>query len=734
MPVTAPESEAQNPSTSGLEDLIEFIKELALEVDVDTIERAYRFCKEAHKDQKRCSGEPYFHHPIEVCKLLAELRLDTASLVTGLLHDTVEDTLATLDKIEEEFGKEVADLVDGVTKISKITFLTSEEKQAENFRKMILAMGKDIRVILVKLCDRLHNMRTLQHLAPEKQMKIAKETLDIYGPLANRLGLSSVKRELEDLSLRYTKPEIYYKLVTSVAKKKEERETYTQEVKTIIEKCLSEHGHKNASVSGRPKHFYGIHLKMEKGNLSFEQVYDITGFRILVETVEACYGVLGLIHSMWTPLPGRFKDYIAIPKANLYQSLHTTIIGPGGEHLEVQIRTQKMHETAEHGIAAHWAYKENKTDDKDKKKFDWLNRLLESNRDLSDPSEFLESVKLDLFMESVYVFTPNGEVKEFPQGATPLDFAFSVHTDVGNRCMGAKVNNRMVPLKYTLKSGDTVEIITSSNQRPHKDWLKIVKTSRAKSKIRQFIKTLEYEKSLEMGRVILERLLKRQNVRLKDVIKDSRLKKVAESFSHRSTDDLLSDMGYGKVSVRKVLARLFPKEHENAVKEKKGALQRIFDKAAKDSQARNVVKVKGVDDLLVRFAKCCNVVPGDEVIGFITRGRGISVHVRNCSKIFDSDPHRLVDIEWDVSQTQERSVKIKIVCVDQTGLLAAMSEVIRDQKANITQAQIGSTRDLKSLCNFTITIKDLNHLNRIISKLEAIHGVISVHRVQKRES
>ncbi len=739
--VTSPPAEE---SDSLLTDLLTVVTKNNPKADLALVRRAYQFTADAHKDQKRKSGEPYLIHPVGVARLLADYQLDTATIVTGLLHDTVEDTRATLEEIQKEFGDEIAALVDGVTKLSKMTFKTSEEKQAENFRKMILAMAKDLRVILVKLADRLHNMRTLQHMKQEKQAQIAQETLEIYGPLANRLGLSSMKRELEDLSLRYMKPEIYFKLVALVEKRLEERQDYVKDVQAMVQSALQSHGYTSALVTGRPKHFYSIHTKMEKRNLSYEQVYDITGFRIIVDTVEACYGCLGLIHSLWTPVPGRFKDYIAIPKANFYQSLHTTVVGPKGEKVEFQIRTRQMHDTAERGIAAHWAYKEGGSNNRDLERFKWLSRLVEANQDLGDPNEFLESVKLDLFSEEVYVFTPKGQVMEFPQGATPLDFAYTIHTDLGNRCIGAKVNNRMVPLKYKMKSGDTLEILTSPNQTPNKDWLKIVKTGRAKNKIRNFIKTVEHERSLATGEMILDKELKRNSLKLKALMNDGSLLKVAESFSFKSVQDLLSAVGYGKISPQKVLTRLVPKdkdkdkekdkEKETEEKKEPGMLQRFFQAAKTKTADRHVVKVKGVEDLLVRFARCCNPVPGDPVTGFITRGRGISVHSRNCPKIFDSDPHRLVEIEWDISSQAQRSARIRILCEDRAGLLADMSQVIKEQKVNITRAQIGTTRDKKAVCHFTISITSLPQLKQVISTLEGVPGVIMVERVQKKSN
>jgi GTP pyrophosphokinase len=739
-----------SPESAGAEafaELLATFRKYHPAESTELLERAYRFSEAAHREQRRSSGEPYILHPIAVAKILAEAQLDATTVATGLLHDTVEDTVATLEQIEQTFGKDVASLVDGLTKIAKISFQTSEEKQAENFRKMVLAMARDLRVIVIKLADRLHNMRTLQHVPPEKQVRIAQETLDIYSPLANRLGLQAWKRELEDLGLRYTRPEIYYKLVAQVAKKREAREQYARDVQAMIEQALESHHYHGAIVTGRPKHFYSIHKKMERKKLTYDQVFDITGFRIIVATVEQCYGVLGLIHSLWTPVPGRFKDYIAIPKANLYQSLHTTVVGPGGEKLEVQIRTKEMHETAERGIAAHWAYKEGVSGDTAREKFQWLQRLVEWNRDLKDNTEFLETVKMDLFPEDVYIFTPKGQVLEFPAGATPLDFAYSIHTDLGHRCIGAKVNARMVSLKHKLKSGDTVEIVTSPHQTPNKDWLKIVKTSRAKSKIRAFIKAQEQASSRQMGQAILERELKREQLSFAALLKDGTLQKVAEQFSLKSADDLLSSVGYGKISPKKVLTRLqplvgtapgsasgatAPAPAKDAPAPQAPGLSRIFENASKQqAREQTPVTVKGIEDLLVRFARCCSPVLGDPVVGFITRGRGITVHNKRCPKVIGSDPNRIVDIEWDPTTPAERTVKVTVIAEDRPGLLADLSQAIRDNRANITRAQIGTTKDRKAVCNFTIAIRDLSQLRKILSSLEALPGVIRAERVQR---
>jgi len=729
---STPEISAKLPAAPTLDDLVAKVLSYNPQADIGIIRRAYEFSESLHRGQKRSSGEPYIHHPVEVAMILAEYHLDTVTIATGLLHDTVEDTATTLEEIESKFGPEVRTLVDGLTKISKISFRTSEEKQAENFRKMVLAMAKDIRVILIKLADRMHNMRTLQHLKPEKQVMVAQETLDIYSPLANRLGLSAVKIELEDLGLRFTKPEVFYRLVQLVSKKLDERAKYTQDVQAMIQDGLDEHGYSGIQVTGRPKHFYSIHRKMESRNLAFDQIHDMHGFRILVNSIEQCYGALGVIHSIWTPIPGRFKDYIAIPKANMYQSLHTTVIGPGGERIEIQIRTHGMHETAEKGIAAHWVYKEGRPTSSTSDKFTWLNRLVEWNNEFKDPTEFLESVKLDLFAEDVYVFTPKGLVKEFPQGSTPLDFAYSVHTDLGNRCIGAKIDGRLVPLKHKLVSGDTIEILTSPNQKPNKDWLKVVKTSRAKNKIRAFIKTEEFEQSKAMGQVMLEREMKRADIKSKTTAKDGTLLKIAESFSLKSLDDLYSEIGYGKLSVHKVISKLNLK-NSPIQSEGRGPLQQIFDRAAEKTSGAQVVKVKGIDDLLVRFARCCNPVAGEAVIGFITRGRGISVHRTSCPKILNSDSHRRIEIEWDQTKKAAREIKVRIVSVDRPGLLADLSRTIRDNQVNITRAQIGTTKDKRAVCVFGVDVLDLGQLKKIISTLENVPGVVSVTRVQKKE-
>jgi GTP pyrophosphokinase len=707
------------------------------EAKLDLVRKAYDFAEHAHKGQTRSSGDPYVIHPTDVAQTLAELKLDIPSVVTGLLHDTVEDTHATLELIEKEFGKDVAELVDGVTKLSKITFKTSEEKQAENFRKMILAMSKDIRVILVKLADRLNNMRTLEHLAPHKQKNIAQETLDIYAPIANRLGISWMKLELEDLCLRYLHPDSYYKLAQRVTKKKRERDKYTEEVTSILEEKLKEYD-VHALVAGRAKHFYSIYKKMERRNVDFDQIHDMIAFRIVTDNITECYKALGVIHATYKPVPGRFKDYIAMPKANGYQSLHTTVIGPHGERVEIQIRTQDMHQVAEAGIAAHWKYKEGKFDSRSRENIEWVHRLLEWNKDLADPNEFLETVKIDLFAEDVFVFTPTGEVKELSYGATPLDFAYAVHTDVGNRCVGAKVNGKIVPLKHRLKSGDTIEVITSPTQTPSKDWLKIVKSSRAKAKIRAFIKTQERERARDIGKDLLEKALRPFNRTVSKLDRSGELLKAGQQLHCRTPEELYIALGYGRSLPEHVLEHLIPKEEREAASrektkpEEESFLKRVFASARKRSNTKNAIIVSNLDDVLIRFARCCNPLPGDSIVGFITRGRGVTVHTATCTKGIDSDAERRVEVRWNVQEKASiaRIVRVRVLSADEPGLLALMSQTISSCAVNIASANIRTTKDQKAIAIFEIQVADTAQLQKVMSALEAKKGVIAVERVR----
>ncbi len=708
-----------------LNDILEEVSLYIPDGDLDLIKKAYIFSARAHKGQIRLSGEPYLSHPLEVAGILAKLKLDVITISAGLLHDTIEDTLTTYDELQKYFGEEIALLVDGVTKIGRMSFHSRHEEQAENFRKMILAMAKDIRVILIKLADRLHNMRTLEFMDKEKQELIAQETLDIYAPLAHRLGIFSIKSELEDLSLRFLKPDVYYDLAKKVMEKKKEREKFIEEAKKIISSKLEEYGIK-AEITGRPKHFYSIYQKMVTQNLDFDQVYDLLALRIIVNTVRECYEVLGIIHSLWKPIPGRIKDYIAIPKANMYQSLHTTVVGPYGKRLEIQIRTEDMHRVAEYGIAAHWKYKEGKVaDSRDEARFTWLRQLLEWQRELKDPTQFMETLKVDLFPEEVFVFTPKGDVKALPRGATPIDFAYAIHTELGHHCQGAKVNGRIVPLKYELKSGDMVEIIASPTAKPSKDWLKIVKTSRAKTRIRQFINQEERERGRELGKGLLEKELRRYGTSISKFQKED-LDRVVKEFSFKSFEDLIIYIGYGKISAHQVAKRLVPPEKLKEVLKQED----IVKKGGRVHAAEACpIKIRDIDDVLVRFAKCCSPLPGDNIVGFITRGRGVTVHNAYCSRVLESDPERRVEVEWDEKLKMIRSVKVKVVCMDRPGLLAELSKAISSQNVNIRSAQIKTLEDKKAVNYFELDVENLQHLNAVIKSLEKIKEVIHVERV-----
>ncbi|MEK7802914.1 MAG: bifunctional (p)ppGpp synthetase/guanosine-3',5'-bis(diphosphate) 3'-pyrophosphohydrolase, partial [Deltaproteobacteria bacterium] len=623
---------------------------------------------------------------------------------------------------------------DGVTKIGKITFdskdTSGEEQQAENFRKMIIAMAQDIRVIMVKLADRLHNMRTLDALTPEKRIKIAQETIDIYAPIANRLGIGWIKAELEELAFYHLKQEAYKDLQEKLATEREEREKYIHEVKAIIEKRLVEYNLK-AEVTGRPKHLYSIYKKMADQGTLLEHIYDVLAFRIIVDNIKECYEVLGIIHSTWKPIPGRFKDYIAIPKPNMYQSLHTSVIGPYGERMEIQIRTHEMHKVSEEGIAAHWKYKEGKAMlEKDDKRFTWLRQMLEWQKDTRDAKEFMDTVRMDLFSEEVFVFTPKGAVKELPKGATPVDFAYAVHTDVGHRCSAAKVNGKLVPLKYQLRHGDIVEIITSPNHNPSKDWLKFVVTSRARARIRQWIKTEERQKSIALGKDICDKDFKRHDVDFYKMLKSGELDRIArEEMGLTGVDNALASIGYGKLSSHQLLGKLLPPEKlQPHTEQEMSAFKRVLQRFKKP--VKEAVLVKGIDDVLISFARCCNPLQGDDIVGFISRGKGVAVHVKGCPSVRYSDPERIIDVAWDKGTKTTRPVKLRVICHDEKGLLVNMSSVITGQEANITNATITTTPDKKAVCTFEIEVNDLSHLMNIINGLKKVKRVVKVERVK----
>ncbi len=713
-----------------LNDILDKVSAYNPTADQNLIRKAYVYCAKVHQGQTRLSGEPYIIHPMEVAGLLADLKLDVPSIITGFLHDTIEDTLATPEDLTRMFGSEVSALVDGVTKISKIDFKTKEESQAENFRKMLLAMAIDIRVILVKLADRLHNMRTMEFQNELKQRRIARETMDIYAPIANRLGISWVKVELEDLSFRYLHPEIYFDLVKKISQKKQEREVFVEEAKEIISEKLEFYGI-HSEISGRSKHLFSIYKKMEKRNVEFEEIYDLIAIRILVADIRECYEVLGVIHSAWKPIPGRFKDYIAMPKGNMYQSLHTTVIGPQGDRMEVQIRTHDMHSVADAGIAAHWKYKEGKGyDEKEVKRFAWLRHLLEWQQDLQDSKEFMDSVKVELFSEEVYVFTPKGDVKGYPKGSTPIDFAYSVHTDIGHRCVGAKVNGKLVPLKYELKNGDIVEVITSPHHSPSKDWLKIVKSSRARNKIRAWIKIEERKRSIVLGRDFCEKEFRRYSINLQKIQKSGEFKKIAAEFGYAADEDLLAAVGYGKISASQIVGKILPNEKlKERSEHKESRLESIINKLK--GKSSGTVEIGGLDDVLVRFGKCCNPVPGDEIVGFITRGKGVTVHTADCQFAMESDPERSVDVAWNKVKTAVLPVKIRVLCHDVKGILATITLAITNCEANIASAQIQSTIDQRGENIFEVNVTDLAHLQKVMNALMKIKGVIKVERIKK---
>ncbi len=716
-------------TVTDIEGLINRLQSYQAEADFALVRRAYDYSAKAHAGQTRKSGEPYLNHPLAVAGILTVLRGDVHAIVAGLLHDTLEDTLATHDELERQFGKEIVHLVDGVTKIGKIQFKNYEEKQAENFRKMLLSMADDIRVVLVKLADRLHNMRTLQHHRPVKQQEVAQETLEIYAPLANRLGIGWMKNELEDLCLKYLKPDVYETLVQKVAKREEDRRQYIDEVAGIVRKELAE-VNLPGEVHGRPKHLYGIYQKMQKQGISFEEVYDLTGIRILTDTKMNCYAILGLIHSIWRPVPGRFKDYIAIPKSNLYQSLHTTVLGPKAEHVEFQIRTEEMHRVAEQGIAAHWKYKERgPIDERDGKVFSWLHQFVESHKELPDNRQFMDSVKLDLFHDVVYVFTPKGMVKELPRGSTPVDFAYAIHTEIGNHCVGAKVNGKIVPLKYVIQSGDAVEILTSPTQTPHKDWLKSVRTSRAKTKIKHWIKMEEQKRSLEIGRRLLEVELRKHHLAPAQMLKSDAMVAAARAAGYDGVDELVAAVGYGKLASAQVVAKLLPHGTEVSVATPEPAAPAKVSGTRTEEKG---VKVRGARDLLMQLSRCCNPVPGDRILGYITRGRGLTIHAVGCPNLeaLDYDRDRLVEVEWDSADSGTHDVKISVMAVDRTGVLANVSSSIAGCNANISRAEIATREDRKAVLDFVIEVADTQHVQKVLEAVERVEGVISARRVR----
>lgn len=718
-----------------IEDLIKQVKEYNPDADVCVIEDAYEFAKEAHKGQQRRSGQEYIVHPLEAAKILADLHMDVITIAAGLLHDVVEDTDIPLYKICEAFGQEIAQLVDGVTKLSRIEFKSKEEQQVENLRKMFLAMAKDIRVIIIKLADRLHNMRTLRHQSPEKQKEIAEETLEIFAPLAHRLGIFRIKWELEDLALRYMHPQKYYQLVQSISMKRQEREQYINEVITILKAKLDEVGIKS-DIQGRPKHFYSIYNKMEKQQKHLNEIYDLIAVRLIVDTVKDCYGALGIIHTLWKPIPMRFKDYIAMPKPNMYQSLHTTVLGPKGEPFEIQIRTWEMHKTAEFGIAAHWEYKEGHAGDpKFNEKLIWLRQLLDWQRDQKDASEFMESLKVDFFSDRVYVFTPAGDVVELPAGSVPIDFAYRIHSDVGHQCVGAKVNGKIVPLDYKLKTGDIVEVLTYKSSGPSRDWLNLVQTSQAKNRIRQWFRKEQREENIIKGREILEKECKKLGLPMGDTLKTNNLLEAAKRYNIISVEDLYVAFAEGAISAIQVLNWIKDNFKIKIKKDTKEEAQPSTDRPLKPfsgyGKPSSGVRVKGVDNLLVRLSRCCNPLPGDKIIGYITKGRGVSIHRTDCPNVANNlnGRERLIDVVWDSAADAVYQVEIEVSGMDRPGFALDVMNAISDSKTNVNAINARATKNKLAIVDMKVEIRNIDHLKVILDKLKKVKGVMEVKRL-----
>lgn len=706
----------------NLAEFIIKIESFNANVDIPVLRKAYEFSDKAHKGQYRESGDPYVQHCLEVAFILAEQHMDSASIAAGLIHDVVEETDVSIEQIRMEFGEEIAELVDGVTHISGVKFQSTEEKQVDYYRKMLLSMARDIRVIIIKLADRLHNMRTLEALAPERRSRISQETLDVYAPLAHRFGMSRIKDELEDLCLKHMQTQIYQDISQNIDFTREELEEYIQDVTTPLKRELEENDIK-AEISGRAKHFYSIYRKMVTRHKPFKEIDDIVAIRVIANTDAECYQTLGIVHSLWTPVAERFDDYIATPKSNMYRSLHTTVIGPRGRMVEIQIRTYRMHRTAEYGVAAHWLYKEGrKTPDESDKQMIWLREVLEWQKDLTNPSEFLEYLRIDLFHDDIFVFTPRGDLKQLSKGSTPLDFAYAVHSDVGNRCVGAKTNGKMIPLNAVLKSGDRVEILTSPHQTPSRDWLKIVRTSRARSKIRRWLKQKGYEDSLKLGQEIYEKELKKNDIKK---LSEQELNDLASSMNFPSPKSMYATLGSGDISIKQILTKLMPVEEKKAP---------IVKKILEKTRGKTGVRVQGMGNLMFRFAQCCQPLPGDEIVGFITKGRGISIHRSDCTNALQMmvENDKKVNVEWDAQKDQSFLVNLEIMVEDRKNLLHDLTKAIADADTNIRGAEIKPSEP-PTYGNILIEVKNLKHLNRTIKKMKRVKGVITVERAKGME-
>jgi len=716
------------------ETLLEKVRSYSPEADLELLRRAYVFSALEHKGQVRHSGEPYLVHPLEVADFLADMKLDVVAVAAGLLHDVVEDTLTTPERIAELFGPEIAHVVEGVTKIGAIPFSSSEERQAENFRKMLLAMVDDIRVILVKLADRLHNMRTLQHLPEERRIKIAQETLDIYAPIANRLGMSKVKNELEELSFRYLETKAFEGLRAKVEAKRKTAEAVIDDLTRTIRVKLADAQVPVTHLDGRIKRLYSIHLKLKRQKIDLERVYDFVALRIITQSVKDCYAALGIIHQTWSPVPGRIKDFIAMPRPNGYQSLHTSVISENGFPFEVQIRTEEMHRRAEEGIAAHWKYKEGRVGDhRDERYFQWMRQLLEVQQEVRDPQEFLQNLKIDLYPEEVYIFTPKGEVRSLPRGATAVDFAYTIHTDVGNQCTGARVNGKMVPLRTRLQNGDIVEIVTQSGHKPSRDWLSFVVSARARNKIKHVLQGEERVRSIELGRRLFEKEARRFGLNPKTVLESEELTKFATEYGAQKPEELLAHIGYGKLSPRTVLQKSVPggqlkeRPQDSAVV---SVVKRVLRPGASDK-----IKVRGTDDIMVFRAKCCNPIRGEKIVGYITRGKGVSVHAATCSNVLNLmfDPERRIDVEWDTTTSDQApyTVRLTMQVEDRKGMLAEISAKVSDINTNITNMEARTGDDRQARIDMTVEISDVKHLERVIKSIKGVQGVLGVERTAR---
>jgi GTP pyrophosphokinase len=716
------------------ETLLEKVRGYSPEADLELLRRAYVFSALEHKGQVRHSGEPYLVHPLEVADFLADMKLDVVAVAAGLLHDVVEDTLTTPERITELFGPEIAHVVEGVTKIGAIPFSSSEERQAENFRKMLLAMVDDIRVILVKLADRLHNMRTLHHLPEERRVKIAQETLDIYAPIANRLGMSKVKNELEELSFRYLEPKAYESLRARVEAKRKTAEAVIDELTRALSAKLDEAQVPVITLDGRIKRLYSIHLKLKRQKIDLERVYDFVAVRLVTQSVKDCYAALGIIHQTWSPVPGRIKDFIAMPRPNGYQSLHTSVISEHGFPFEVQIRTEEMHRHAEEGIAAHWKYKEGRIGDhRDERYFQWMRQLLEVQQEVRDPQEFLQNLKIDLYPEEVYIFTPKGEVRSLPRGATAVDFAYSIHTDVGNQCAGARINGKMVPLRTRLQNGDIVEIVTQTGHKPSRDWLGFVATARARSKIKHVLQGEERARSIELGRRLFEKEARRFGLSGSVVLDSTELAKFAADYGARTPEELLAHIGYGKLAARMVLQKSVPAELKEPPPDSAvvSAVKRVLLPRAEADK----IKVRGIDDVMVFRAKCCNPIRGERIVGYITRGKGVSVHAATCPNVINLmfDPERRIDVEWDSAGSDQASytVRLTMQVEDRRGMLAEISAKVSDINTNITNMEARTGDDQQARIDMTVEIRDLKHLDKVIKSIKGVQGVLGVERTAR---